>query len=95
MKDCKNRTTYFAVVKMPEDAQLLEDEDEEPQGCKPIDWTRLPPELGEYRQVFDDSKAKILPLNSSTDHTIETIKGYTLLVGPLYPLLRKELKTLY
>ena len=54
----------------------------------------IPPELDEYRDLFDNDSAAMLPEHRSTDHAIQLKDGKEPPFGPLYNLSQRELEVL-
>jgi hypothetical protein len=55
---------------------------------------RIPHELSEYADVFDNRNAEILPQYKSSDHAIPIVEGKEPPYGPLYTLSSRELQLL-
>jgi hypothetical protein len=89
-KQSKNAAVIYALIKMPEEVWLPDEDTDVP--AKNQD--RIPPELEEYRDVFDHEKAGTLPRTKASDHAIELEEGKTPPYGPIYPLSQTELKEL-
>ena len=66
----------------------------EGDGETPANRQGIPPELQEYRDVFNAENAGTIPCTKETDHSIDIKKGETVPFGPIYPLSRAELATL-
>ena len=55
---------------------------------------RIPHELSEYADVFDNRNAEILPQYKSSDYAIPIVEGKEPPYGPLYTLSSRELQLL-
>ena len=86
----RNSATIYALVKMPEQVWLPDEDTTD----STTDLSRVPPELEGYLDVFDHEKASTLPISKASDHAIEIEEGKTPPYGPIYPLSRTELKEL-
>jgi hypothetical protein len=88
-KICQQESRCFVLMVHPDiPSELFPDEEDEKENRKPDD---VPPELAEFSNVLDASKAAILPSFKNTDHRISLVPGTTPPVGPLYPLSQHEL----
>jgi hypothetical protein len=88
-KQCCNHAHIFAVVKLPEEIWLLEEQETSYQPIK-----KLPQELQGFTDVFSSQSSKSLLLSKTTDHAIDLKDGESPLFGPIYPLSQTELHAL-
>ena len=89
-KAAKNEAMIFAVLKLPEEIWLPDEEE-----LKSFNSDDVPPELEAFRDVFDHDKAGLLPRVKNSDHAIEIENNGTVPHGPIYPLSQNELQVLH
>jgi hypothetical protein len=89
-KACRNQAHVFAIVKMPEEIWLPDEEDHSTN----TNSVELPPELKRFADVFSTERSKDMPPRKATDHAIEMTNGGTPPYGPIYPLSQTELTEL-
>ena len=91
VKISQNTAIIYALVKMPEEIWLLDEDGNHPY----LNVSKILPELEAYLDVFDHEKAGTLPRTKLSDHAIKTKEGKTPPYRPIYPLSRTELKELW